>query len=395
VGDKDKFNTSIGGTCCCINHQTTSICGDGICDANVGETTANCPQDCGQTNCVNKIDFPFSDSGQQCCAGLVREVKNFCVPGTSQGGGGCSSSYVCEKPPVCGNEICEYGETLDNCPQDCTSSCKEEGQKCEAGTAGSAAGCGYDCTCAQSGICVTKNICGNGVCEQPGEDAGLCPQDCGNNVTPNGEPQCYATGGKWDFIGCRDCVFSTKQERISNPVNPRKNCTLTDCFQGFGCACPSGKYWGSREEGCVAFAAGICGNGVCEAGETVENCRADCDHDAPTTACVGEGKPIDSVNELSCCPGLAPHGLICVKTVCGDGICDTGETASSCPKDCGCKRNGDSCCSSTGCVQKDASFGGQYWDFTGACQAKEFWSCQIDANGKCAPIYDGCLQANW
>lgn len=47
--------------------------------------------------------------------------------------------------PVCGNGICETGETHENCPEDCPDS---------------------------------GPVCGNGVCEE-GENAQNCPQDCG------------------------------------------------------------------------------------------------------------------------------------------------------------------------------------------------------------------------
>lgn len=47
--------------------------------------------------------------------------------------------------PVCGNGICETGETNENCPEDCPNG---------------------------------EPVCGNGICEE-GENAQNCPQDCG------------------------------------------------------------------------------------------------------------------------------------------------------------------------------------------------------------------------
>ena len=60
--------------------------------------------------------------------------------------------------PVCGNGICEEGETYENCPEDC-----EEGGP----------------------------VCGNGVCEE-GENAQNCPEDCGN-----GYPDVDITATSW------------------------------------------------------------------------------------------------------------------------------------------------------------------------------------------------------
>jgi len=57
---------------------------------------------------------------------------------------------------VCGNGICEVGESCSNCPQDC---------KCPNG---------YQC---QEGICLPTPVCGNGYCEK-GETPDNCPEDC-------------------------------------------------------------------------------------------------------------------------------------------------------------------------------------------------------------------------
>jgi hypothetical protein len=57
---------------------------------------------------------------------------------------------------VCGNNICEVGESCSICPQDC---------KCPNG---------YEC---KEGVCLAKAVCGNGVCEK-GENNVNCPEDC-------------------------------------------------------------------------------------------------------------------------------------------------------------------------------------------------------------------------
>jgi hypothetical protein len=57
---------------------------------------------------------------------------------------------------VCGNNVCEVGESCSVCPQDC---------KCPNG---------YECV---QGVCLAKAVCGNGVCEK-GENNANCPEDC-------------------------------------------------------------------------------------------------------------------------------------------------------------------------------------------------------------------------
>jgi hypothetical protein len=63
---------------------------------------------------------------------------------------------------ICGNNICEIGESCSICPQDC---------KCPNG---------YECV---EGVCLAKAICGNGVCEK-GENNTNCPQDCAPSHVP-------------------------------------------------------------------------------------------------------------------------------------------------------------------------------------------------------------------
>ena len=70
-----------------------SVCGNGICD--LGETKANCPQDCQQTTC-----------GDHRCEGSEDQLS-------------CPEDCGTDPTQKCGNLICEPGENMLNCPQDC------------------------------------------------------------------------------------------------------------------------------------------------------------------------------------------------------------------------------------------------------------------------------------
>jgi hypothetical protein len=98
-----------------------------------------------------------------------------------------------------------------------------------------------------------------------------------------------------------------------------------------------------------------CGDGVCDPGESAANCCRDC-------GC-GNG---ESCNANVC---EAPHPR------CGDGTCDPGENAATCCSDCGCP--GGESCRANACVP-DATCG------DGVCNGSES-SANCCADCGCAP----------
>lgn len=88
-------------------------------------------------------------------------------------------------------------------------------------------------------------------------------------------------------------------------------------FNGMETVCT--KVGGNNDDpGLFCFVPPKCGNGTCEEPyETEENCAADCSDCGNGICDFGGGEP-----------------ATCPQDCCGDGICDTGETAQICPSDC-------------------------------------------------------------
>jgi hypothetical protein len=83
-----------------------------------------------------------------------------------------------EALPVCGNSVCEYGESEWDCQLDC---CQPDcnGKQCgDDGCGGVCGTCQAGCSCV-SGLCAGECTvaCGDNVCNQ-WEDEKTCPQDC-------------------------------------------------------------------------------------------------------------------------------------------------------------------------------------------------------------------------
>jgi hypothetical protein len=137
-------------------------CGNGVCEAECGETLAGCPCDC-----------------------------------RVAGDGACSP---CEGPRValtdccgtCGDGLCmgfDCGESVAVCPADCGAKCGNG--TCEKGE--NPTGCPADCK---------WQVCGNGVCEPSDGGASACPGDCGPDC---GDCTC---GGGEGWLDCPiDCGF--------------------------------------------------------------------------------------------------------------------------------------------------------------------------------------------
>lgn len=262
-----------------------------------------------------------------------------------------SDSCIDDCPEIqaeCGNDVCEDGESESSCPQDCTtdpdpiwSQCGAQGEcpdgqfciqvsqngyyctiSCDDLNLGG--GCGYqDMACAAlqdgGGACVPADIeCGDGLCEY-GETAESCAADCAIDC------------GNLNFEGCCDgtrAVYCKDGQFRRVECGPDYTCgwvvggssSYYFCTEGEQTADPSGVFPMS----CLEYTFDACGNGVCNSGESVSNCPADC----KVVESCGNGK-CDNGETTSSCPGDCK-----VIDLCGNGDCDDGETVATCPDDC-------------------------------------------------------------
>ncbi len=186
----------------------------------------------------------------------------------------------------CGNGKCESGETSVSCPSDCKSP-------------------------------TVVPICGNGYCEI-NETSTSCPEDCA--------PVCSADGcddPNDDPVTKSECgnqLCEADESYITCPAD----CETPKCGNGV-CEPEEGESYITCSADCKRTYVEVCGNGVCGAGETPEDCLEDC----PLDAVCGDG---------ICDADAGENSTLCAEDCgdmeCGDGICMVGETAMTCPKDC-------------------------------------------------------------
>ncbi|MFQ5490779.1 MAG: hypothetical protein ACE5GE_08675, partial [Phycisphaerae bacterium] len=256
------------GTACSCQH-----CGDGVCDATVGEDQCSCPIDCGtppatETSCTDGVDND--------CDTLIDCLDPDCANDPACGPVPCAQS----DPAICNgtcppDEVCTPTPALCVClpvpcdqsdPATCGGSCPPD-QVCTLDALGQCtcvpvpcpqsdpATCGGSCppgtgVClpGAAGIACSCQTCGDGICDPIiGEDQCTCPVDCG---TPPGN----------------EVPNLTCQDGLDNDCDNLIDCLDPDCANDPACqpnVCPEpggfpGPCANLQTTDCQSTAAGTC-----------------------------------------------------------------------------------------------------------------------------------------
>ncbi|MFP6665455.1 MAG: trypsin-like serine protease [Deltaproteobacteria bacterium] len=174
---------------------------------------------------------------------------------------------------------------------------------CARDGSGPHGGCSFASPASGDWHILVKRTAGNGEYQVTATEFGGDPAVCGNNLAEFGE----------------DC------DGTSDATCP--GLCLPDC------SCP----------------APVCGNGLIESGEICDGasasacptgiCASNCSCPAPVCGndVLESGEECDGTDATACPGECLSSGSACTcPSTCGDGVCDPGETASSCGADCGC-----------------------------------------------------------
>jgi len=279
-------------------------CGDGQCDATVGETCQTCPVDCG---CM---DFEICHQGE-CCAPSC-EGKECGGDGCGGDCGSCSPAESCQDGICVADPGCE-GYTWQGCCDGNTLMWCQDGEVLEQSCANNPQ-CGWS---ADQGY---YNCGTNGAAEPSGQHPILCPGAC--------EPQCMNADGTPKACGDDGCGGSCgscadNEECVGGACQAKKG-KLGDPCQ-YGVQCESGL--------CLLTDAGkictvSCANGECPAGY-------ECfDYGNGLLACVPNGDCIPDCENKECgddsCQGSC--GSCPDNAQCANGQCVGLNAPTKCPE---------------------------------------------------------------
>lgn len=145
---------------------------------------------------------------------------------------------------------------------------------------------------------------------------------------------------------CGDLFCDPGETNESCPMDCNMEGCKVECnttAAGRSCIKTCGGAPGGFEQGNLAF----CGNGVCDPGETAENCASDCwdkvEFPQGGQVC-GNSICEEGEDKLSCCRDCGcENRYACVNNICvacGNGACESslGESRVSCCNDCGCDK---------------------------------------------------------
>jgi len=191
----------------------------------------------------------------------------------------------------------------------------QAGQYCDMSSGFNAcvAGCTSDANCGAGDLCARAS----------GEAVGVC-RSCTSMGTPDGGVGPGGLVARCDaaVTNINVCMLLTPAQVAAaraacvSGLSDEQRRAIADCVDAALGDC-------NRMRSCVPGAA-VCGNGTCEAGETMAGCPSDCH----SSVVCGNGT-CDAGESTSNCAADCP-----APSMCGNGTCDGAETMTTCPADC-------------------------------------------------------------
>ena len=381
-------------------------CGDGECS--VGEDADLCPEDCAPPSCSEgevlgcdwacypegwygdgSCDAQFQceeagwDGGDCCPSGFIKGCDGECGWEAYLGDGGCDAVFDCIEMEQdkgdcseCGDDFCnDYNENPTLCSDDCGSSGCGEGYLDDCFGGCTPAVYLGNASCDMAFACTAWNFdeldcCPEG--QKPTCDGGCAASSVYGDGQCDAEFNCDALsfdGG--DCSACGEGEITT----CEGFCFPDWLLGTGDCDQELNCEALG---WDGGD--CLSS---YCGDGTCDADETLSNCATDCDLDCGAgsiAGCFGGCVSVTLLNNGSCDDALACtyhnwDNNAC--GYCGDFVCDTTqENASLCPQDCGdslCADDAVDGCEPGSCISASELGNGvcsgdlncKAWDFEG------------------------------
>ncbi len=329
-------------------------CGNTYCEQ--GESYTNCPQDCCNSDCTGKGD----DLCHSQCIGYngCGQVTGLCEgkPKTTQCYDTCSEITCCDGgQQSCGGYLCVNGGCKrygGYCSQSCGAACDEDAdcsaancqnycdikKKCTYQSTGAANYCNEYCSC-------TSSSCGTPNCSCV---KGECGAECSSNrdcsppqPTCNYESKTYT----WYTSSCTSGCTCVNSQNTSEPSDSNYCDNCNHCSDGVLNCGETEIDCGGNCQPCAA----VCGNKICETGETKSNCCTDCGCEVKTCPgnycdyknkawCKSPPTCVSSCQENVCqdctCEVSCSSSDYCSNCIhCGDGEINCGETYESCLED--------------------------------------------------------------
>jgi hypothetical protein len=376
INDKEDVNGicyDLSGTVvieCPTGGAITETCDfDNTCDPN--ETSASCPSDCGGTggacpaNMYNDYTNSFSCSYTECPSGCQfdntgcatgcwqapscspNQYNDFtnsascsskaCANGCNYDSTGCAvgclaSGGTCPKNEY-NNQSGSYSCSYSKCPSGCTIDANSCPIGCVADSCGDGICGSTESSSSCSSDCGSAKYCGDGTCDST-ESSTSCSSDCGGSTTSCPSDAYTTIYGACDYAACSNgCTFNTNG--CPDGCNAASQC-------GDG-ACGADETGGACPADCSGTTTSCNYNSICDSGEdtTCSDCTSGCGGNVSESSCSGQS---------NCCWYNDSSTSYCYYSSSGcststggcdyNGVCDSGETISSCASDCGSSTSG-------------------------------------------------------